>query len=66
METTSLRLLPEALRRVCDPAGFDFETTADLPQLEEIIGQPRAVGALEFGAPSTAPSPTGWRAMPRF
>ncbi len=43
-------LAPEALRRVCDPAGFNFETTAELPRLTEVLGQPRAVAALEFGA----------------
>src|SRR5512136_2668668 len=42
-------LPPEALRRICDPHTFDFETMADLPGLEEVIGQPRAVAALEFG-----------------
>jgi len=33
----------------CDPALFDFETTADLEELGEVIGQPRAVEALHFG-----------------
>ncbi len=42
-------LSPEALRRVCDPNAFDFETTATLPDLQEVLGQPRAVAALEFG-----------------
>ena len=42
-------VLPEALRRVCDPNTFDFETTASLPNLQEVLGQPRAVAALEFG-----------------
>lgn len=42
-------LSPEALRRVCDPTRFDFETTAELPMLAEVLGQPRAVAALEFG-----------------
>ena len=42
-------LSPEALRRSCDPNTFDFETTATLPNLEEVLGQPRAVAALEFG-----------------
>jgi lon-related putative ATP-dependent protease len=38
------------MRRVCDPASFAFETTAELPKLAEVLGQPRAVDALEFGA----------------
>ncbi|MBI3949587.1 MAG: AAA family ATPase, partial [Acidobacteria bacterium] len=35
--------------RVCDPAQFDFETTANLPPPEGIIGQKRAVSAIHFG-----------------
>ena len=42
-------LSPEALRRVCDPNVFEFDTTASLPNLQEVLGQPRAVAALEFG-----------------
>src|SRR5512143_1190050 len=42
-------LPPEALRRACDPNDFDFETTATLPNLQEVLGQPRALAALEFG-----------------
>ena len=45
-----IALPAEALRRRCDPASFDFVTTADLPLLSEVLGQPRAVAALEFGA----------------
>ncbi len=33
----------------CDPDQLDFETTADLDVLKEVIGQPRAVEAMEFG-----------------
>jgi lon-related putative ATP-dependent protease len=35
--------------RICDPGSFSFETTADLPVLHEIIGQERAVSAVDFG-----------------
>lgn len=42
-------LSPEALYRQCDPTQFDFETTADLPELGEVIGQERAVAAVRFG-----------------
>ena len=42
-------LPPESLRRACDPSRFDFETTASLPDVQEVLGQPRAVAALEFG-----------------
>lgn len=47
--TMAERLSPDRLRRVCDPAGFSFETTAELPLAWEIIGQPRAAKAIEFG-----------------
>ncbi len=33
----------------CDPEQFDFETTAELESLERIVGQPRAVEAMQFG-----------------
>ncbi len=42
-------LSPEELRRRCDPNQFNFETTKELPDLEGIIGQPRAARAIEFG-----------------
>ncbi|HEX7077711.1 MAG TPA: ATP-binding protein [Candidatus Eisenbacteria bacterium] len=45
-----IRLLPAAeLRRAVDPESLPMETTADLPELEGIIGQERAVSALRFG-----------------
>ena len=39
----------QQLRRTCDPSQFDFETTADLEDLSEIVGQERAVEAILFG-----------------
>lgn len=39
----------EALCHRCDPDQFDFDTTADLEDLTEVIGQPRAVEAVRFG-----------------
>ena len=42
-------LLAEELIQVCDPEDFDFETTADLKSLSEVIGQERAVEAMRFG-----------------
>ena len=39
----------ESLRIICDDSCLEFETTADLPPLQSIIGQQRAVQALEFG-----------------
>ncbi len=40
---------PAQLCQRCDPAQFDFKTTEDLEHLTAFIGQPRAIGALEFG-----------------
>ncbi|MBS1251124.1 MAG: hypothetical protein MAG451_00154 [Anaerolineales bacterium] len=42
-------LTADQVCRQCDPEAFDFETTADLEPLSEIIGQPRVVEALDFG-----------------
>lgn len=44
-----LELKPAELRRVCPPARFSFEDTAELPSLDRVIGQKRAVQAIEFG-----------------
>ena len=44
-----IELDAEALRRRCNPDSFDFDTTANLPTLTEVLGQPRALAALEFG-----------------
>ena len=40
----------EECRWRCDPAIFEFETTAELPDEVKPIGQPRATHSLEFGA----------------
>ncbi len=37
------------LRRQCDPAEFPFATTAELTPGDQVIGQKRAVSAIEFG-----------------
>jgi lon-related putative ATP-dependent protease len=42
-------LHPEQLLRRCDPASFDFATTAELEDLKDILGQERAVDAVQFG-----------------
>jgi lon-related putative ATP-dependent protease len=53
MGTSSLRderrLPPQSLRWTCDPAELGFKTTAELPDDQQIIGQDRAVRALQFG-----------------
>jgi len=47
---TTINPLPaQQLCRRCDPSQFDFETTADLEDLREILGQERAVNAILFG-----------------
>ncbi|MEN6567579.1 MAG: ATP-binding protein [Veillonellales bacterium] len=47
---TQYRELPVAkLRFTCDESLLDFETTASVPPLEVMIGQERAVKAVEFG-----------------
>lgn len=48
-------LLPELLRRTCDSSGLPFNTTADLDCLKEILGQPRAVRAMDFGLGTNCP-----------
>ncbi|TMJ04688.1 MAG: hypothetical protein E6H01_04005 [Bacillati bacterium ANGP1] len=45
---TPHRLLPEQLRWACDPKTFPFKTTAELKADEVIVGQDRAVRALEL------------------
>lgn len=47
--TTVLPLDAEELCRTCDPDQFTFETTAELDDLQEVIGQDRAVDAIQFG-----------------
>ena len=47
--TDSLHLTPDRLRRVCNPKHFDFATTDELPELEEIVGQDRALEAIRLG-----------------
>ncbi len=42
-------LSAEALCHLCDPSQFSFNTTSELEDLTEIIGQGRAVQAVHFG-----------------
>jgi lon-related putative ATP-dependent protease len=46
---------PSQLRRVCDPATLNFNTTADLKPANDIIGQARATQAIEFGVGIDSP-----------
>ena len=42
-------LSSDALAWRCDPADFKFETTNDVEDIEGVLGQARAVSAVEFG-----------------
>ena len=39
-----------ALQRLCDPSALGFATTDELPVLQNVIGQPRALRALDLGS----------------
>ncbi len=53
MPAHSLELHPTVLRRSCDPTSLPFQTTAELPDLANFIGQPRAYRGLELGSEVT-------------
>ncbi|HEU4678722.1 MAG TPA: ATP-binding protein [Terrimicrobiaceae bacterium] len=40
---------PEQLSNRCDPAQFEFETTGEIEELTGVLGQTRAVEAIQFG-----------------
>jgi predicted ATPase with chaperone activity len=42
-------LTPGQLRETCDESAFTFRSTKELTPLTDIIGQERAVRAMEFG-----------------
>ncbi len=45
-----IKSLPSSkLRRVADPRRLKFQTTDELPVVDHIFGQPRAVRAIDFG-----------------
>ncbi|KUK53747.1 MAG: hypothetical protein XD78_0922 [Desulfotomaculum sp. 46_296] len=45
----------EKLRRRCSIEEFSFETTTQIPPLQNFIGQERAIKAMEFGLAMSAP-----------
>ena len=47
--TAPKTLTPDQLYKVCDLGQFDFSTTEELKQLDGILGQQRAIEALQFG-----------------
>ena len=65
-------LEPEYLYQRADPALFRFDTTAELEELDEVIGQPRAVAAVQlatgiekdgFNVFALGPAGTGKRSL---
>jgi hypothetical protein len=42
-------LKPDQLRVCCPSEQFDFDSTDELEDLDDFIGQPRALAALDFG-----------------
>ena len=46
---THTELKPDQLYQRTDPEVFDFEDTDSLEELTDVIGQPRAVAAMQFG-----------------
>ena len=54
---TGQPLHPDTLYWSCNPDQFSFDTTAELPDFEGMLGQDRAVEAVQFG---TNPSLTGY------
>ncbi len=47
---TPKALKPDALYRRCEPKSLPFKTTAELEDLDQVLGQDRAIEAVEFGA----------------
>jgi len=52
---TECELKVEDLRCTCDPSVFKFKSTADLEPLDDVIGQKRAVQAIDFGLNMNSP-----------
>ena len=50
LATHALRLDNASLRRTCDPGALAFKTTADLKPFDGMLGQNRALEALDLGA----------------
>ncbi len=50
------RLSPDRLKRIIKLEYIEFDTTSDVPPLESVIGQDRAVRAIKFGLQIDDPS----------
>lgn len=53
--TRLLEINIKNLYHPCDPNSIGFKTTDDLPDLETIIGQPRAIRAFDLGSEVSGP-----------
>ena len=52
---TVQKLAARHTRSACAPSRFKFKTTAELPMVSDIFGQPRATHAIDFGIDIDAP-----------
>jgi predicted ATP-dependent protease len=50
-----IELKPSELRCICDPKFFKFKDTSEIEPLAEVIGQQRAVQAIDFGLNMKSP-----------
>jgi lon-related putative ATP-dependent protease len=50
----TIKLKPEELYKCCEPDFFKFNTTDEIPKLEETIGQEKALKSLDFGLSLTS------------
>ena len=50
-----VELKPSELRCICDPKVFTFKNTSEIEPLAEVIGQQRAVNAIDFGLNMKSP-----------
>jgi lon-related putative ATP-dependent protease len=55
MSSKIQELSPNELRYRCDESQFDFENTENLPSLEGMIGQERALRSIDFGVSIQSP-----------
>jgi predicted ATP-dependent protease len=55
MQETKCEVAAERLRWSCDPSGFSFKTTSELPPLKGIVEQERPIRAIRFGLDITSP-----------
>ena len=52
---TITELKADILYKPCSPESLGFKNTDELPDLQDVIGQPRALRALELGSEVSSP-----------